>query len=471
MIRLPHFVPYHRGSRIAAAALMTSLLAATAVQADTGAARPADMIAGLLPQVVNIAIVSFERSDARTGNMAAQATTSVRRTQGSGLVIDPSGLIATNRHVIAKADQIAVILNDGTRLQASVLAYAAQTDLALLKVYPDRKLPTVTFGDSDTTRPGDQVYVIGNPLGLGSTVTSGIVSAVDRSNDVSQAVSFIQIDAPLNTGNSGGPVFNADGQVIGIGTALFGPGGDTGSVGLGFAIPVNDAKFVLRRLQENGELRLGWIGAHIQKVGADIATTAGLPEPSGSIVTGIETDSPAAKAGLREGDIILKIDNEVVAETRILNRVIGSSAIGSTLPLTIWRDGAKQVVPVVIAESAADKAAADSTRSEKAPSADRVDRPDLGLAFGSIDRDTRARLGLSPRQAGVLVTNVLVNSVAAEHDLVPGSAILNVAGQPVTSPAEVQARIDRERTDQRSAVLLLVADMQGRRWVSVPLHR
>ena len=458
-------------------ALLALLLPVPAL-ADTSHpdAGPAALVASLLPGVVNIAITSYETTGGGTGNMVGQAQTVERRTLGSGFIVDPSGLIATNRHVVAKSHDIVVVLHDGTRLRATLLAAAAQADLALLQVHPSRPLPVVSFGDSDTARPGDPILVIGNPLGLGSTVTSGIVSALDRNTVESEAVSFLQIDAALNTGNSGGPVFNAQGKVVGVSTALFSPTGAAGSVGLGFAIPGNDAKFILRRLGEKNGMRLGWIGVHVQRLVPDVAVSVGLPSPdpgapaAGCIVTAVDPDSPAAAAGLHDGDVILDIAGEVTAEPRLLNRIVASSDIGASLALTIWRGAGRQSVTLKVMESAADIAAAKSGGLDRLDPAPRADRPDLGLLLGPVDADARARLGLLPSQAGVLVTNVVPHSEAAEHDVTAGALILNIDRQPAAAPADIQPRIDAARAAKRDAILLLIADQQGRRWISLSLR-
>ncbi len=260
--------------------------------------------------------------------MAGQTKIAEHTIQGSGFFIDPSGILITNRHVIADAGEIFVVLHDTTRLKASVIATAAQSDIALLKVNVGRPVPTVTFGDSDGMRPGDPVFVIGNPFGLGSTVTSGIVSALDRNVTESESGSFFQIDAALNPGNSGGPVFDKAGTVVGVSTALVNPGNENSSVGLGLAIPGNDVQFIVHRLLDNGRVQLGWIGAHVQQVTTDIASAVRLPAVLGSIVTEVDDNSPAARAGLNDGDIILKVGEQDVIGPRSLNREIASATIG-----------------------------------------------------------------------------------------------------------------------------------------------
>jgi serine protease Do len=339
----------------------------------------------------------------------------------------------------------------------------------LLKVNVGRAVPTITFGDSDGMRPGDPVFVIGNPFGLGSTVTSGIVSALDRNVTESESGSFFQIDAALNPGNSGGPVFDKAGTVVGVSTALVNPGSENSSVGLGLAIPGNDVKFTVRRLLDNGRVQLGWIGAHVQQVTTDIASAVRLPAVLGSIVTEVDDNSPAARAGLNDGDIILKVGEQDVIGPRSLNREIASATIGSVTKLVIWRDGIQQTIPITIGESHADRASSKSSASQ-AGEATRIVHHDLGLVVGPITEDIRAKLGLTPQQTGVMVQDVLANSAAADRGITAGSLIMNVNRQSVASPADVQQGIDAARKENRSFVLVLVRGTQSLRWVVLPLN-
>ena len=428
----------------------------------------ADLIATLQPAVVNITIIRYLRAGAAEGNMAGQAATSEQRTQSSGFFIDPSGIIVTNRHVVQDASEIIVTLHDTTKLRASVLAAAAQSDLALLRVSAGKAVSTVSFGDSNRMRPGEPVFIIGNPLGLGSTVTAGIISALDRNTAESQFGSFFQIDAALNHGNSGGPVFNEDGKVIGVSTALVTSGNEGGSVGLGLAIPADDVQFVVSRLLGSGRLQLGWIGAHVQRVTADIATAVGLPAATGSIVTDVEDDSPAAHAGLTDGDIVLKVSGESVTGPQSLNRKIASSTIGRVAELEVWRDGGQKIVPVVIAESQADRTASESAQSPSGEAIG-VDRRDLGLVLGSITESVRAKLGMKPQQAGVLIEDVVAHSAAADRGITAGSLLVSVDRHPVTSLADVQLHIDAARSANNQFVLMLVEDQQGLQWMALPL--
>lgn len=465
MRRLPRFDAW---SVVVAVTILIQLTLLPAL-AENRAPTTADLIDALQPAVVNISVVRYERTAAVAGNMSGQTKVAEHRIQASGFFIDPSGILITNRHVIADAGEIFVVLHDTTRLKASVIATAAQSDIALLKVNVGRAVPTVTFGDSDGMRPGAPVFVIGNPFGLGSTVTAGIVSALDRNVVESESGSFFQIDAALNPGNSGGPVFNKAGTVIGVSTALVNPGNENSSVGLGLAIPGNDVQFIVHRLLDHGRVQIGWIGAHVQPVTTDIASAVGLPAALGSIVTEVEDNSPAAHAGLNNGDIILQVGEHDVLGPRSLNRKIASATIGGVTMLVVWRDGTRQTIPVTIAESKADSATSKSSVSQTDEAA-RTVHQDLGLVLSPITENTRAKLGMTPQQAGVEVQDVLPNSAAADRGITPGSLIMNVHRQSVTSPADVQQRIDAARKENRSFVLVLVKGTQGLRWVVLPLN-
>jgi serine protease Do len=325
----------------------------------------------------------------------------------------------------------------------------------------------VVFGDSDALRPGDPVYLIGNPLGLSGSVTAGIVSARERDTEQSGFGSFFQLDASLNHGNSGGPVFNAAGEVVGVATALQSPGSETGSVGLGLAIPGLDAKFAAEQLVGHRALRLGWIGAHIQPVNADIAAAVGLPAATGSIITQVDMDGPATRAGLRLGDIILRLADDDGTIPRTLSRRIARAVAGDVIELSVWRDGAQQSVKVVIGASPAE--VAEAPAATPACTGTHTDRPDLGLVLGPVTDDVSRKLALRPHETGALVTDVRDNSVAAERGMTVGSLIENVQGRPVASPDDVRAALESARQAHRTLALLLVRNAQGLRWTALPL--
>jgi serine protease Do len=414
----------------------------------------AHRVAELLPVVVAIT----------THNMSADGHAS--ESFGSGFIIDPSGYIATNRHVIADATDITVTLQDGTAMPAKLVGAASHIDIALLKVDPKKKLPAAKWGDSSRVRIGDQVLVIGNPLGIGETVSSGIVGALNRDILMGPYDDFIQTDAAINHGNSGGPMFNLRGEVIGINTALFTPNAAGGSVGLGFAIPGNDAQYVLGQLRQYGRTRPGWLGAETQEVTPDIADALGLP-PHGTIISDIAKDSPAARAHLQDGDVILRFGRETPRDMRALARMI-EQATGDTVDLTIWRDGQEMTVPITITEWIEPPSPGDGKKPAAAKPA-AAEPPDLGLHTAPLTDATRAQYKLPAGQSGVLVAAIVPNTAASGHDLKPGDVILRVQKSPVATPADVQKQFDEARKQERHHVVLLVQDTDGVRWVALPL--
>jgi serine protease Do len=425
----------------------------------------ADVIAKLLPEVVNISVVSLEKDSSPVATPASGAASFMRkRSLGSGFIIDPDGLIVTNKHVIEGADEITVILHDDTRLRAS-LVYKAPIDMAFLKVKSMRKLPAVTWGDSDRMRPGDPVIAIGNPLGLGGSVTAGIVSALDRDIHETPVDSFIQIDAAINHGNSGGPLFNAAGEVIGINTALYSPT-DSGSIGLGFAIPGNDAQFIINRFREYGRVRLGWIGVSCQTVTPDIGEGVEMPAPWGSIIATVPPGSPAERAGLQPGDVILRLNGREAKEPRQLNRLVAATDIGETVTLDVWRDRAERQVKAVVEEAPGDTTEA---AAKEAMVSLMVHRRDAGLIVSPITEFNRAKFGLTRDQSGVVVTSVVENSVAAAHGVRVGEVIEKVQETPVADAEELIRAFDRARDAGQHHVLVLFQDGAAQRWVALPL--
>jgi serine protease Do len=387
---------------------------------------------------------------------------------GSGFIIDPSGLVVTNNHVIEGADEITVTLQDNTVLKATVVGRDETGDIALLKVTPDKPLPSVPFGDSDTARVGDWVLAIGNPFGLGGTVTAGIVSA--RGRDIRQGPydDFIQTDAAINRGNSGGPLFNMSGQVIGINTAIYSPSG--GSIGIGFSIPSNMAKAVAMQLHDFGHPRRGWLGVRIQQVTPDIAESLGLHDPSGAMVAGVNDGGPAANASIRNGDIILKFNNQDVKEMRNLPRIVADSEVGQKVPVVLWRDGKEVTVQATLAEKPDDQTQVASATPDAKPAEPKpTEIAGLGLKLAPIAQDTKDKFQLNPDQKGVVITDVTPDSPAAERGLKPGDVIVEVQQEPVASPSDVQSRVDGVRKQSRKSVLMLIQSQDGLRWVPLSL--
>lgn len=385
---------------------------------------------------------------------------------GSGFIIDPAGYIVTNNHVIDGADEITVTLTDNTTLKATLVGKDERVDIALLKVESDKPLTSVPLGDSDAARVGDWVLAIGNPFGLGGSVTAGIVSA--RGRDIRQGPydDFIQTDAAINRGNSGGPLFNMAGEVIGINTAIYSPSG--GSVGIGFSVPANLAKPVIAQLREFGKARRGWLGVRILQVTPDIAESLALKEATGAMVAGVNAGGPAEAAGLKNGDIILKFNNQDVKEMRTLPRIVAETPIGKAVPLIVWRDGKQITVQASVGELPDDIQQASATTPGKPPSRS-ADIAGLGARLAPITDELRGQFKLSADQKGVVVTDVDADGTAATRGLKPGDVIVEVQQQPVSTPADVAERMDRYRKQNRKTVLMLIQSGDGLRWVPVPL--
>jgi serine protease Do len=417
----------------------------------------AELIRGPLPSVV--AITSFvtdtsAASQMNAGNVPAdQDQRHPKSLKGSGFIIDQSGVILTNYHVVDGAYDVQVILSDGVRLPGHVLASAPVLDLALVKVDTEQRLTAVRWADSDKVQIADPVFAAGNPLGIGLSVSSGIVSALNRNISSTPFDHFIQTDAAINHGNSGGPLFNRNGEVIGVDTAIISP--TTGSVGLGFAIPANDARYIADRLLHDGSIRFADLGIKIEEVTHDVAAALGLPRPMGSIVCAVSPDGPAASAGLQVGDVILRYDDQTTSDERALLRAIARSTIGRAVPVTILRAGHEQTIQVTPGGSPETIATAGAV-SGQAPSPATLVPADLGLSLSTLTADQRTRYGLQMQQAGVLVAGVAAGTDAFDRGLAPGDVILRVQGTDVHSPQEEQAAVDAARAQHKAFVLALV---------------
>jgi serine protease Do len=386
---------------------------------------------------------------------------------GSGFVIDASGIIVTNNHVIENADEITAILHDGARLRATLVGRDPRTDLAVLRVEvpAGRTLKAARFGDSERVRVGEWVIAIGNPLGFGGTVTAGILSARNRDIQSGPYDSFLQTDAPINRGNSGGPLFNTAGEVIGINTAIVSPTG--GSIGIGFAIPANLARGIVQQLAEFGETRRGELGVRIQSVSEDIAESLGLGRARGALVSGVTPNGPAASAGIQTGDVILRFDGRDIREMRDLPRIVAETAAGKTVPVMVFRAGREQELQATVGrldESAARQASARPGGRDPAPRAPPpadANRPVLGMTLSGITAELRRQYRLTDDARGVVVTRVEGGSPAAERGIAPGALIVEVAQEAVAAPEDVTKRLDQLREQGRRVALLLIANAQG----------
>ncbi len=394
-------------------------------------------------------------------NAPARRATSL----GSGFIIDAKkGFVVTNNHVIQDADEITVILHDDTNLKAEVVGRDTKTDIALLKVAVDHGLVAVPFGDSDHMRVGDWVLAIGNPFGLGGTVTAGILSARARDINAGPYDDFLQTDASINRGNSGGPMFNLAGEVIGINTAIFSPSG--GSVGIGFAIPSALARTVVAQLEEFGHTRRGWLGVRIQGVTPEIAESLGLPKPHGALVASVTANGPAAAAGIQPGDVVTLFDGKEVSEMRRLPRIVADTPIKKVAPVVVWRKGKQLSFQVKVGElEAAEESGLLANTSDEPGKQQQPPTPakafdKLGLKLSGVTAELRQQFELSGEAKGVVVTEVQAGSPAAEKGIRPGDMVIEVSQQEVASPADVASLVQKARNEGRKSVLLLV-DRQG----------
>jgi len=389
---------------------------------------------------------------------------------GSGFVVDAKdGIIVTNNHVIADADDIEVNFQDGTRLKATLVGKDTKTDLAVLKVDPTKhKMTAVKFGDSDKMRIGDWVMAIGNPFGLGGTVTLGIVSAVNRDINSGPYDDYIQTDAAINRGNSGGPLFNMAGEVIGINTAIISPSG--GSIGIGFSIPSKLASEVVEQLRKYGETRRAWLGVRIQQVTDDIADSLGMGRARGALVAGVVKGGPVDNGSLQPGDVIVKFDGQDVPEMRDLPRIVAEDEVGKTVDVVIIRKGKEQTVKVKLGrlqdqdEQAANKQPKSDEHPDKKPAEGAV----LGMTLGELNSANRAKFKISPDVKGVIVTEVAPDSPAAEKGIAPGEVITEISQESVSTPKDVRDRIAALKQQNRRAALLMLASKTGElRFVTV----
>ena len=383
---------------------------------------------------------------------------------GSGFIIDASGYVVTNNHVIKDSEEIKVILSDGTQLDATVVGKDKTSDLALLKVNSKTPLAFVEFGDSSNTRVGDWVLAVGNPFGLGGTVTAGIVSARGRDINSGPYDDYLQIDAPINRGNSGGPLFDHSGKVIGVNTAIFSPSG--GSVGIGFAIPAELASNVVTSLRNSGQVQRGWMGVSIQGLTADLSNSFGLENTQGALVADVAKDSPAQKAGLKAGDVITAFDGSPILKVRDLPRIVSTTQAGKTVNVDIWRQQKAQRLTLNVGQLPSDEPVDSGNGIEK----DHKD-PQLGLSLGDLDGQTRQQLGLTEDIQGVLIANVTAGSPAASIGVRPGDVILRVNNVPVHKPEHVREQVRKTAESDHKQVVLLLSRDGHNRFVAVPLQQ
>ncbi|KQR68959.1 DegQ family serine endoprotease [Rhizobium sp. Leaf341] len=479
----------------------------------------ADLAAGLLDAVVNISTSQNVKTDDDApmpkvpqgspfqdffdeffkGQNGQGAPGRKVESLGSGFVIDPTGYIVTNNHVIEGADDIEVNFANGSKLKAKLIGTDTKTDLAVLKVEPKKPLTAVPLGDSRAMRIGDWVMAIGNPFGLGGTVTVGIISARGRNINAGPYDNFIQTDAAINRGNSGGPLFNMKGEVIGINTAIISPSG--GSIGIGFSVPTELASNVITQLKDFGETRRGWLGVRIQPVTDDIAESLGMDTPRGALVAGIIEGGPISKGEIKTGDVITKFDGRDVAEMRDLPRVVAESPVGKAVDVIVIRDGKEMTVQVTLGRLED----ADVANAETAPTSDDApatseDAPDdqsdggkggqegtdqaeppaaelpksdevLGMKLALLEAPNRRSFGIADDIEGVVITDVAKGSAAAERRITAGDVIVEIGQEAMKTPEDVTARIEELKADGRRNALLMISNKTGElRFVTVRIE-
>ena len=390
------------------------------------------------------------------GDMQPRKTNSL----GSGFIVDTSGIVVTNNHVIADADEINVIMNDGTKIKAELVGVDKKTDIAVLKFKPPAPLIAVKFGDSDKLRLGEWVIAIGNPFSLGGSVTAGIVSA--RNRDISQGPydNYIQTDAAINRGNSGGPLFNLDGEVVGVNTLIISPTG--GSIGLGFAVPSKTVAGVVDQLRQFGELRRGWLGVRIKQVSDEIAESLNIKPARGALVAGVDDKGPAKPAGIEPGDVVVKFDGKDVKDPKDLSRVVADTAVGKEVDVVIIRKGAEETKKVTLGRlEDGEKAVQAAAKTQAEPVEKPVTQKALGLDLASLSKDLRTRYKIKDSVKGVIITSVDGTSDAAEKRLSAGEVIVEVAQEAVSNAADVKKRVDQLKKDGKKSILLLVSNADG----------
>jgi serine protease Do len=414
----------------------------------------------------------FEDFFKRRGEQPPGATPSPQRKSsslGSGFVIEAEGIIITNNHVIDGADEIEVIFNDGTKLKAELIGKDKEVDVAVLRVKPEKPLKAVKFADSDKIRVGEPVMAIGNPLGLGGTVTGGIVSAKNRNIQSGPFDDYIQTDAAINRGNSGGPLFNMEGDVIGINTAIFSQGPGGGNIGIAFSVPANTATKVISQLREFGETRRGWLGVRIQEVTTEIADTVGLKGlPRGAMIQGVDDKGPAKPAGVKTGDVVLKFDGKDIKNPSELTKTVSQTAVGKESSMVVLRDGKEVTLKITLGRREEGiKVASTGTQPDGKPV---TDEKNLGMAFAELDKAARDKFKIKDSVKGVLITAVDASSQAGEKRLKAGDVIVEVQQEAVSTPEALTKRLNALRDEKRRSVLVLVSSAEGEtRFVALPL--
>ncbi|MBV8336329.1 MAG: trypsin-like peptidase domain-containing protein [Alphaproteobacteria bacterium] len=417
----------------------------------------AEQVASLMPAVVAIQTVATTPQ----GSMDFV---------GSGFIIDPSGIIVTNRHVLAAAYEITVTNPEIGPLKAKPIYISGLLDVALLKVEAGRPLPTLKLGDSDSVHVGDEVLLLGNPLGLGLSVSRGVISGFNRDIGESMYDHFFQTDGALNHGNSGGPMVNLRGEVIAVDTALISSPGNTGSIGLGFSMPINDVKFIIDQYLHNGRVIAGYLGARGQPINADLAKAFGLDRARGLAITSVEANGPAA-GQVHVGDIVLEVNGQDASDVRAARRLIASMSPGQSLNMRLLRHGVEQEVTVTVGDAAMNPNAAMSVLGHAPASATAFATPsDPGMTVGEITDEVRRRQMLGNEMKGVLVKAVEPNSAAAYRKVMVGDVIMAVGDQAVATAADLKRELQAVVAKRVQFAALLVSGERGAHWIALPVE-
>ena len=464
------------------------LVVAAVLMLDAGIAPPtfsagipdpqvAALVTTLLPSCVNVTTLRYKEIQIVSGKTLLVQDPDPDKTRwfGSGFIISTDGLVVTNKHVVRNGIAYSVTFSDGRQLPADLVEEAAAYDIAVLRIRSTEKWTPLKLGDSDTLQRGDPVIAIGNPLGFQSTVTTGVISAVNRDEGFTEFDDYLQTDAAINQGNSGGPLFNWKGEVIGVNSALETANSTGGNIGIGFAIPINDAKFVVKHLLDKAAgktWRPAWMGATVQTLTPDLAAAYGLPGPWGSVIAAVADGGPAAQAKLRRGDIITSMEGKELTDSRALMRAIVETGAGETVRVGIWRDGKQDYVPITLADLPAGWSlpvflgGAGNPKPDLPPEA----FVNFGLQLSAITPDLRAKYKLDPNLQGVVISAVAIGSEAANRQVDAGAVILAVRDTTIATPEEVLTAVDRERQQKRSFVPVLLSVSGGLRWVPFPLN-
>ncbi len=461
----------------------------------------ADMVDKLSPAVVNVSTTQkvksggvqmfgdlpntpemepFRQFFERFGQMQGQGQGQPQQERevtslGSGFIVDASGFIITNNHVIEDAEEITVTLPNNDKYKAKIIGRDKKVDLALLKVEAKKPLPFVPMGDSDAMRVGDWVIAIGNPYGLGGTVTQGIISARQRSINSGPFDDFLQTDAPINRGNSGGPLFNTSGEVIGINTAIFSPNGaGGGSVGIGFAIPTSLAKPVIEQLKQFGRTHRGWLGVKIQEVSEEMADSIGLPKPMGALILDVTANGPAAKAGIQAGDVVTQFSGKDITEMRHLPRIVAESKIGTTVDVTYFRKGKSVTSSIKVGEMEEEKDGSNPNKSSDKNEDNTPATPGssnfLGMALVPLNEQLRNELRLQPSVQGVVVLSVTNDSPALKRGLKRGDVIAEANGETVKDVASLKKSFASAKSAGHKFVMVKVIRNGEAAFVTLPVE-